>query len=721
MEEDFLDTDPVIRYDHAELTSGRGPRGLRSVWGLEEPFEVVIRSVSNLPTLVYKGPVSAFIDMNIMCGDEVLFGPARTKEVAVPVGSTSLTLNMTIPSTLFLSNLPRESKLAISLWFSNTKGGKSSKLTSIAWVNCLLYDYKNELRTGPQILKMWPNTAEPMGTVVGNIDPQAIALTIEFYSGDSIVVIPTEPLDYIPYPPCEEPSPEENKTLQTLVGQHSLKNLTNEDKALIWKYRTHIMNSPGGLAKFCQSVDKANRIAVQEMHRLIKEWSEVSPVDSLELLDARYADVQIRRYAISKIERLTNAQIEDYLLQLVQVLKYECYHDSPLSRHLLKRAIRNKRIGHYLYWYLKSELEQPRLSERFGLLLEAFLKGGGSRREDISAQEKVHQRIVSLAYMVKSCKSDPVTLLRTEISKLNTEWPKGCQLMLDPLFVTKGIKAEKCKVMDSKMKPLWLLFENADPKGENINIIFKCGDDLRQDMLTLQMFRVMDKLWKKKDLDLMLNPYGVIATGAETGMIEVVLRSNTISKIQKQIGGAIGAFDDEILFKWLVEKNPGEASIQLAIENFTASCAGYCVATYVLGIGDRHNDNIMIKEDGHLFHIDFGHILGNFKKKFGFKRERVPFVFTPDWAYVMGGRGGSFYLEFLRKCARAHQILQENSQLFINLLSMMLISGMPELSSKEDIMYVVETLNVTCFEEILNSTGAQTSTRVNFFIHNLVH
>merc|ERR1712098_175690 len=39
--------------------------------------------------------------------------------------------------------------------------------------------------------------------------------------------------------------------------------------------------------------------------------------------------------------------------------------------------------------------------------------------------------------------------------------------------------------------------------------------------------------------------------------------------------------------------------------------ADYTALMYVLGTGDRHSDNIMLRKDGHFFHIDFGYIFGN--------------------------------------------------------------------------------------------------------------
>jgi phosphatidylinositol kinase/protein kinase (PI-3 family) len=66
-------------------------------------------------------------------------------------------------------------------------------------------------------------------------------------------------------------------------------------------------------------------------------------------------------------------------------------------------------------------------------------------------------------------------------------------------------------------------------------IIFKAGDDLRQDLLTLQVLGIMDKLWKANNLDLHMNIYGCVTLGDEIGyffikisMIEVVTNSDTI-------------------------------------------------------------------------------------------------------------------------------------------------------------------------------------------------
>lgn len=97
-----------------------------------------------------------------------------------------------------------------------------------------------------------------------------------------------------------------------------------------------------------------------------------------------------------------------------------------------------------------------------------------------------------------------------------------------------------------------------------------------------------------------MNPYNCISMEYQIGMIEVVLNAETIANIQKEKGmfSATSAFRKGSILAWLKDHNTSENSLKRAMNEFTLSCAGYCVATYVLGVADRHSDNIMVKKTG---------------------------------------------------------------------------------------------------------------------------
>ena len=93
------------------------------------------------------------------------------------------------------------------------------------------------------------------------------------------------------------------------------------------------------------------------------------------------------------------------------------------------------------------------------------------------------------------------------------------------------------------------------------------------------------------------------------GFIEVVRDASSIADIQKEAGGAAAAISKIPLQRWLLKHNPTDEEYETAVRKFTHSCAGYSVASYILGLGDRHNDNIMVTKAGQLFRMSIFNFL----------------------------------------------------------------------------------------------------------------
>jgi phosphatidylinositol kinase/protein kinase (PI-3 family) len=113
---------------------------------------------------------------------------------------------------------------------------------------------------------------------------------------------------------------------------------------------------------------------------------------------------------------------------------------------------------------------------------------------------------------------------------------------------------DKCMIFLSKKVPLKIVGENKENPDEPISIMFKFGDDLRQDNLCLQLIALQDKIWLRQNLDLCMTPYKVVEIGLKSGYLEFVENTESIANIQKTKGDFKGAFNDDSILDYIKER-----------------------------------------------------------------------------------------------------------------------------------------------------------------------
>ena len=634
--------------------------------------------------------------------------------------------------------LPRESRLCFTLYgiAATSKGNTlNATRTPLGWVAVPLFDFKGLLVSGTHLLGLWPGgAANSVGTCTSNLlHPSSVILQVEFERYLADIVFPDfESNGWLVYDETDrcEPQATTADVYKHILEKDLFNELKPEDSELLWEHRHYCKSVPKALPLILSAAPSWEYQYLPVIYSLLASWAPLKPVDAMELLKVSFPDTRVRATAVEWMEALVDDELCDYLPQLVQALKYEVYHDSSLIRFLVRRALGSVRVMHYLFWYLKDNISDPQFGQRFQIILGGLLSiCGNAQRSEFTRQDEIVADLTQVAQLVKSAKdSSRTNVLQQELAVFANNLFKSVRLPISPSYEVKGIDLRACGYFTSNSAPLKLVFKNADPFGEDVHAMLKIGDDMRQDRLIMQLVGIMNKIWLREGIDLKMITYKCVATGVGMGMVEIVKDSATLREIHTELG-LTGSFKDEPIARWIQKYNPGEESYHQAVENFTASCAGYCVATYVLGICDRHNDNIMIKRSGHLFHIDFAKILGNAQMFGSFRRDRAPFVLTSDMAFVINGgyEPSSRFQDFVDLCSKAFNVIRRHSNLFLNLLSLMLNSGISCLSQVADLKYIRDSLlpdssegeATAAFTRLIESSLSSWFTQVNFFIHNV--
>lgn len=344
------------------------------------------------------------------------------------------------------------------------------------------------------------------------------------------------------------------------------------------------------------------------------------------------------------------------------------------------------------------------------------------RRDFLSRQRLFVDKLVSLMKMVAKENKNRLgkieklkeSLADAEILKFDfTHLEPPLSLPLDPSIKIQGVIPEKATLFKSQLMPCRLtlrttIYEKSvmdqsgktreailstsplvttemafpqtsgSPSGDSpfleYNVIFKHGDDLRQDQLILQTITLMDKLLRRENLDLKLTPYRVLATSTRHGFVQYV-DSMSLAEVRANEGSI------QNFFRHYAPSPDSPFGISPEVmDTYVRSCAGYCVITYLLGVGDRHLDNLLLTKTGKLFHIDFGYILGRDPKPM----PPPPMKLTREMVEAMGGTSSDLYREFLNLSHTAFLHLRRHSNLILNLFSLMVDANVPDIALEPD-------------------------------------
>ncbi|CAH0481770.1 unnamed protein product [Peronospora belbahrii] len=457
---------------------------------------------------------------------------------------------------------------------------------------------------------------------------------------------------------------------------------------------------------------------------------QIGSVDALEILaDETIHNRRLRAMAIDALlETATENEWWSYLQVLLHSLSVESNAaGSKLGQSLIRQAQCDIRFCYDLYWGLTVMAEDPSCRRKFDgmkqrlLLTLALFKDKSSTgrllesrtiaSDDIAEQLLRGQEFVDLMWKIppRISVEDARRILQVSIKKSSLRtltddkkssvfspagadeeqaWPL-LRLPVEPQVKVCGIDCTKLEIKRSAEAPMIITCTgvNRDEEESEYNADANTGsqrntwsrrtqklphyrlmykrDDLRKDSIVQNIINVMYLILKQETrLDIPLVTYRVLPASSFDGLIEIVENAHTLYSIIRDHG---------TIMNFLHHYN-GHRTLSDISSSFRESLAAYTVITFLLGVGDRHADNVMLTKDGILFHIDYGFILGKDPKPL-----QPPMRLDHFMIEALGGTQTPQFEQFKQLCIIAFNCLRRHVSLFMIMLTLV-VKALPEIT-----------------------------------------
>jgi phosphatidylinositol 3-kinase len=456
-------------------------------------------------------------------------------------------------------------------------------------------------------------------------------------------------------------------SIKTLVG--FLKNLSAE-----WEAEEDLDNFRRLSSWYINEFHRKNKVNLEKDH--IVGFCDAVLLHTLSLWqDVHSLCPLIHEFNMRTLESASDGCVLLLLPQLLMSLRFT--RDKVALENIVLRCVKEFESTSRLFWTLVVETEREGIFKAasgdnyFARLIYSFMKKlsleKSDYRQSLRLEGRLVEKLVKISGIVRQSRvssQQKKSLLRKIL------WQEEHDALLfdpvsfplDPNVTVVGLIPDECSVFQSQLNPLLLTFLTKD--GQMKKCIFKSGDDLRQDAIVIQMLSIVKMVLSNNGIGTEnVITYKVLSTGLEHGFVEYIPSDSLDNLLQHEKG----------LGKYLYGSD-GISPDNEKMKRFVDGLAFYTVMTYVLCVGDRHLDNILMTEHGHVFHIDYGFV----------GREPKPFApavkLCPEMIDIMGGKFSGYYGTFMKKCVAIFLVLRKNCNVVLDPLALMVDAGVNDIN-----------------------------------------